>query len=126
SAPQRKTQSVDPAQRNVGMTQNQLRLRMRGLVGPMCGEIEQAADRIMASTTNRVVQRAALVWKIEAVPELREALFQPDPLTAAIDTWVLCCPMADYFDTGPGKAALGDFSPAAVATCRKMEGTIAE
>ena len=30
---------------------------------------------------------------------MREALFQPDPLTALIDTWVLCYQMADYFET---------------------------
>lgn len=112
--------------KDVAMTRNQLRLRMRALVGPMCSEIEQAADRIAAGTTNRAVQRAALEWKIEAVPTMREALFQPDPLTALCDSWVLCNQMADYFETGPGKTALGDSSPAAVATCRGLEDTLAQ
>lgn len=123
---ERKTQPGGPAQKDIALTQNQIRLRMRALVGPMCGEIEQAADRIVAGTTNRTVQRAALEWKIEAVPAMREALFQPDPLTALMDTWVLCNQMADYFETGPGKIALGDSSPAAVATCRRLEETIAQ
>jgi hypothetical protein len=126
AVPERKTQSVEHSQKSVALTQNQIRLRVRGLVGPMCGDIEQAADRIMAGATNRAVQRAALEWKIEAVPAMREALFQPDPLTALFDTWVLCHQMIGYFETGPGKTALGDSSPIAVATCRKLEKTITQ
>ena len=114
------------AKQDIALTQNQIRLRMRALVGPMCGEIEQAADGIVAGATNRTVQRAALEWKIEAVPAMRGALFQPDPLTALMDSWALCNQMADYFETGPGKTTLGDFSPTAVATCRKMEETLAQ
>ena len=106
-----KTQPGGHATKDITLTQNQIRLRMRALVGPMCGEIEQAADRIAAGTTNRAVQRAALEWKIEAVPAMRGALFQPDPLTALVDSWALCNQMADYFETGPGKTALGDSSP---------------
>jgi len=48
---------------------------MRSLVGPMCGEIEQAADQIITGATNDAVKRAALQWKIEGVPAVREALF---------------------------------------------------
>jgi hypothetical protein len=126
AAPERKTQSGGQAQKDIALTQQQIRLRMRGLVGPMCGEIEQAADRIVANTTNRTVQRAALEWKIEAVPAMRGALFQPDPLTALTDTWALCIQMADYFETGPGKTALADSSPTAVATCRRLEENLAQ
>ena len=86
------------------MNYNQIRLRLRAMVGPACGEIEQTADQISAGTTNAAVQRAALLWKIEGVPALRAALFQPDPYTAQFDSWVLCFQMADYFETGPGQA----------------------
>jgi hypothetical protein len=94
---------------------------MLAQVHPMCGEVEQAADAIIAGTTNRAMQRAALQWKIEGVPTLREALLQPDPLTATLDTWVLCNQMADYFDKGPGKESLGPASAQAAAACRRME-----
>ena len=87
----------------------------------MCGELDQAADEIIAGSTNSAVQRAALVWKIEAVPAARAALFEPDPYRALFDTWVLCNQMADFFEMGPGKEALGQASPAAVAACRRLE-----
>lgn len=121
AAPERKLESTVHAQQDVAVTPNQLRLRMRSLVGPMCGELEQAADQIIAGTTNDAVKRAALRWKIEGVPTLREALFEPDPFTAVIDTWVLFNQMADYFERDPGKEALGESAVIAVAACRRME-----
>jgi len=106
---------------DIAVDTNQARLRMRSLVDPMCGRIEAAADAIMASSNDRDVQLAALNWKIEAVPALREALFQPGWNTAALDTLVLCIQMGDYFDTGLGKEALGPASADAAATCRDMQ-----
>jgi len=106
---------------DISASVNQVRLRMRSLVDPFAGEIERSADQIAASSQDVAVKRAAIRWKIEGVPALRGALFQPDPYTAVLDTWVLTYQMADYFETGPGRAALGAASPVAVQTCRSME-----
>jgi hypothetical protein len=107
--------------KDIAASYNQVRLRMRALVRPMCGELEQSADAIIAGTTNLAVQQGALRWKIEGVSALREALFQPDPVTAIADTWLLCNQMADYFENGRGKESLGGASAQAAATCRRME-----
>ena len=93
--PEHKMKASVHAQKDVPASYNQIRLRLRSMVGPACGEIEQTADQIIAGTTNAAVQRAALLWKIESVPALRAALFQPDPYTAQFDSWVLCYQMAD-------------------------------
>jgi hypothetical protein len=94
---------------------------MRSLVEPMAGEIERAADRIVLSTPDVAVKRAAIRWKIEGVPAIRAALFQPDPFTAVMDSWVLTYQMADFFEKGPGREALGTSAPVAVMTCLAME-----
>jgi hypothetical protein len=119
--PERKLEPVVHAQNDVAVTANQLRLRMRSLAGPMGGQIEQAADQILSGTTDDAVQRGALQWKIEGVPAIRKALFEPDPFSAVMDTWVLLNQMADYFDRGLGKDVLGDSAGIAVAACRRME-----
>src|SRR5262245_25138668 len=75
--------------KDIAVTPNQIRLRMRSLVEPFAGEIEQTADTIVAGTSDRSVKRAAILWKIEGVPAMRGALFQPDPFMAVFDTWVL-------------------------------------
>ena len=66
----------------------QVRLRVRALVEPYCGAIVESADRISTGTSNRVIHREALLWEIEAVYAVREALFRPDPFVAILDTWV--------------------------------------
>ena len=114
------------AQTSVTANANQVRLRMRSLVGPMCGEIERAADQIAAGTADPAVRRAALRWKIDAVPTLSAALFQPEPQTAVLDAWVLFNQMADFFETGAGSRQLGDQAHVAVETCRRLEQEIAD
>jgi hypothetical protein len=57
-----------------------------------------------------LVDLAALKLKIDAVPAMREALFQPDWATAASDTLVLYIQMADHFEAGAGKDELGPAS----------------
>src|SRR5262245_42259242 len=121
SVPERKLEPVVHTQQDLAVTSNQLRLRMRSLVGPMSAQIEQAADQIIAGTADKTVKRAALLWKIEAVPALRKALFEPDPYSAVMDTWVLYYQMADYFEHGPGKEALGKSAVIAAAACRRLE-----
>ena len=111
---------------DLAANEEQMRLRIRALVEPYSGSIVESADRISAGTTNRAIRREALLWKIEAVPALREALFRPNPLVALGDTWVLIWQMTDYFEKGRGKQALGAASPIAAATCRYLESELAE
>jgi hypothetical protein len=111
---------------SVAVNANQARLRMRSLVGPMCGEIERTADQIAAGTSDPAVRRASLRWKMDAVPALSSALFQPEPMTAVLDSWVLFNQMADFFETGAGKDQLGDSAPVAVEASRRLEQEIAD
>lgn len=109
---------------DIGVNTQQVRVRMRALVEPLSAAIVESADRIGAGTDDPAVRRAALEWKIEAVPALREALFRSNPFTAVMDSWVLTWQMTDYFETGAGAERLGDAAPAAVATCRSLENEI--
>lgn len=110
---------------DIAANSEQFRLRMRGLVQPLTGEIVATADEIIASTDDPTIRRNALLWKIEAVPALREALFQPDSITALTDAWVLSIQMADYFSSGPGKDGLGAAHAMAVAACERLERELA-
>lgn len=125
SAPPVHTEADVHAKSDIAANAEQFRLRMRGLVQPLTGEIVASANQIIASTDDPSIRRSALLWKIEAVPALREALFQPDPVTALTDAWVLSFQMADYFRYGPGKAGLGTAHSIAVATCEQLEAEIA-
>lgn len=109
------------SQDDLAVNLQQIRLRMRSLVDPMCGQVEAAADEIIASTADPSVKRAAVEWKAEAIPALREALYEPGPLRALFDSWVFSNQMAVFYSTGPGASRLGDRGPIAVRTSLDME-----
>src|SRR5580765_1231499 len=109
---------------DIAVNREQLRLKMRALVGPITGRIESAADDIAAASSDRAVQDAALAWKIEAVPAMREALFIPSPSLALMDAWVFAHQMNNYFDHGPGRTRLGASSGKAAAACQALEADL--
>ena len=119
-----KIENDAPARTDLAVNLQQVRVRMRALVEPLSAVIVTSADRIKETAPNRAIQREALLFKIQAVPALREALFRPHPYNAILDSWVLTRQMSDYFETGRGGIALGDAAPEAAATCRDLESHI--
>ena len=118
-------QQIHP-ESDVSANAEQARLRIRVLVGPFCGRVASTADQIMASTTDQTIRREALLWKIQAVPIMRETLFHANPYIALGDTWAFLTQMDDYFQSGPGRQALGDSAPIAAAACASLEKQLTE
>ncbi len=65
----------------------ELRIRVRALIRPTLGTVEEAADRIIRDTSDPVVRRGALRWKIENTTTLLSALLRNDPALALADAW---------------------------------------
>jgi hypothetical protein len=118
-------QGIHP-ESDVSANAEQARLRIRVLVEPFCGRVASTADQIMASTTNQTIRREALLWKIQAVPIMRETLFHANPYIALGDAWVFLTQMDGYFQSGPGRQALGDSAPIAAAACASLEKQLTE
>ena len=93
-------QKIHP-ESDVSANAEQARLRIRVLVEPFCDRVASTADQIMASTTNQTIRREALLWKIQAVPIMRETLFHANPYIALGDTWVFLTQMDSYFRVDP-------------------------
>jgi hypothetical protein len=118
-------QQIHP-ESDVSANAEQARLRIRVLVEPFCGRVASTADQIRASTTNQTIRREALLWKIQAVPIMRETLFHENPYIALGDTWAFLTQMDGYFQSGPGRQALGDSAPIAAAACASLEKQLTE
>ena len=123
-APTAKMKEEVHASEDLAVNMQQVRVRMRTLVEPFSAVIAVSADRIMEKAPNRDVRREALLFKLQAVPAMREALFRPHPFNAILDSWVLSWQLADYFATGRGRTVMGDGAPDAAATCRHLESRI--
>jgi len=129
-----KVQYKSPIMKEASKTQSdlfaisaaELRLQLNDLAGLFDGTIEQAADRVIASTTDKAIERHALLWKINAIPIAYRALFQNDPGVAYLDTLAFSMQMVDYFDTGYGRSDFGQWHVIALEASRSLEKTIGD
>lgn len=105
---------------DVGASTAEMRLRTVAYARRATGLIEETADEIALESDDPAVRKAALRWKINAIPMVQEAALQPDPLIAAGDLWALFLQMGAYFSEGEGRDVFGPFQPLAVATCQEL------
>jgi hypothetical protein len=110
-----------------------LRARMYEYSITFAAEVDLAASSIERQTTDPLVRRNAMLWKIRAVPEMRKACFRLEPVSGLVDAWTLARQMDHLFSDGAGAGAFGPFQPDAVAVSRRLVeqlrqigGTIAE
>lgn len=102
-------------------TPAELRLKIHHAAIPLSGLIEAHADRIINDTTDPTVRKNALLWKINGIPAVHRAAFQPDPFLSFLDLWVLTIQMRLFFEEGAGKRALGRWHTVAHEGSRRME-----
>ena len=69
------------------MSPEELRIRVRALIRPILGTVEENANRIIAAETDPQGRRNALMAKIEMTSTLLAALLRTDPLLALADAW---------------------------------------
>jgi hypothetical protein len=98
----------------------EMRLRTVSYARRAAGLIEEAADEIGDRAEDPQVRKAALLWKLRAIPIVHAAALQPDPLLAAADLWAFSLQMLRYFSEGEGREVFGTYQPIAIATCREL------
>jgi hypothetical protein len=91
------------------------------LTSQLTGTIETAAGRIQYEADSPEVQRAALIFKSEAVSALQHASFRNDPVLAVADVWLLTVQLQDWVASGEGRIAFGDQQQIMIDTTRRME-----
>jgi hypothetical protein len=97
-----------------------LRARMFEYSITFAAEVDLAASSIERQTTDPMVRRNALLWKIRAVPEMRKACFRLEPVSGLVDAWTFARQMDQLFTDGAGSEAFGPFQNDAVAVSRRM------
>ena len=79
----------------------ELRIRVRALAPRFSGQLEYLADSIAAQAGDTPTYAAMLRFKVNALPALQAALFQPDPVAALVDTWALVAQLQDVVARTP-------------------------
>ncbi len=103
-------EKLDAAQ----LTNEQIRVRVYEFGDHFSAAVEQAADEIMNHTSDPIIRRQALLWKMHAIPASHKAIFHSDPVVSLIDIWALCVQMVHYFTEGVGKNLFGQLQPIAI------------
>jgi hypothetical protein len=93
----------------VDLTSSQLRGQLYDFTTRYATVVEDAADSIMQAADDPAMREMALLWKIEAIPEVHRAAFKPDPLLGLIDTAVLCGQMLEFYRDGAGSNLFGEY-----------------
>jgi len=119
---------LDQVEKNTGKKLNtspaELRLKIQHAALPLSGIIEAYGDRILEDCNDPSVRKNALLWKINGIPTIHQAIFQSDPFLAFLDMWVLAVQMRLFFEEGLGREALGKWHPIAVEGTQKLESIL--
>jgi hypothetical protein len=75
----------------------ELRVEVRSLAGRFSGLMEEAGEVVLRHETEQQGRRNALLFLTNGIPAMQQALFQPDPVAAILDSWFLIAQMRDYF-----------------------------
>ena len=106
------------------LTAAQLRQRLYDFTSRHARVIERAADAIMQASGDPAVRERALLWKLQAIPEVHRAAFKSDPLVGLIDTVVLCGQMLEFFRDGAGSELFGKHQHIAIEAYESLNRDI--
>ncbi len=106
-ASQRQSLLIQEHQQVQASTQ-ELRFEVVELARGVQDEIESGADRVRDSSEDPAVRRDALLWKVNAIPQVQTAALRSDPLTSGMDLWALVVQMRNFFHAGNGAKAFGE------------------
>ncbi|MCF1428460.1 MAG: chemotaxis protein [Shewanella sp.] len=103
------------------LPQEQLSMRVftREYASTFFAGVEQSANVILHSEDLQTKSNA-LMWKINAEQTLGQTIFQVSPVAAMIDTWAFTAQMAQFFETGNGKALFGEQTQLAAHTSQQL------
>lgn len=104
------------------LPQEQLSMRVftREYASSFFAGVEQSADLILQRSDDLQSKSNALMWKINAEQTLGQTIFQVSPVAAMIDTWAFTAQMAQFFDSGNGKALFGEQTQLAANTSQQL------
>ncbi len=112
--------AVTSSAERLEMSPEELRIRVRALIRPAVGIVEESADRMLREATDPELRRMLLVWKVEATTTLMAALLRPDPLLALADAWGYALQMEAMTDRADVRRVLDESLPHVVVSREEL------
>lgn len=112
---------VTSSAKNLHVSPQELRIRVRALIRPTLGGIEQAADNSLEGATDPKIKRGVLSWKIETTTTLLSAMLRNDPVLALADAWGYAIQVENRLSSPEVAAAYGRSAPEAAAAMAQVQ-----
>jgi hypothetical protein len=107
-------------------TASEYRAATNSLAIRIPGIIERTGDQILSQTLDPELRRRALLWKLDGTAAFQQALYRPDRLGAAVETWTLAIQLDESFDHGALREAFGPLQPIAQDGARSIRLAVDE
>jgi hypothetical protein len=114
-----------PGVRAAPITEEELRGEVFGAVNRFVVSVSTAADAISQGSTDRIVRRRALLWKVRMIPTAQQAALAPRATEGLLRLIVIATVQRVYLVEGPGRDLFGDQQETARATALELDRDMA-
>jgi hypothetical protein len=104
--------------------QSPLRAQITFFIEGEAARIESFSSGVVARAEDPAVRRAALLWKIAIIPELRKALMRADDQAALLHLWTGNAQLQFYFSQDPGSKLFGAYAQDGLELFRELTGRV--
>lgn len=111
---------MGPAGGEIELSQTELRETMNDFFYKFSRTITESADHIIQASPSPVIDKEALIWKMNAIPIANNSIFNSDPFLGYVDVAVFTYQMKLYFQQGAGKELFGEYQPVAIQALDKL------
>ncbi len=112
---------MQDAEQPIEISAYELNLQMHEFYLWFSGKVEATADSIISLSSDPLVDKNALQWKMYAIPAAQKAILIDDPLAALIDAAALCFQQTNFFQEGAGAGLFGPWQYLAIEASRQLE-----
>jgi hypothetical protein len=110
--------------KDLKMSPQELRIRLRAMIRPILGNIEETADQIIFNTSNPVVRRGVMVWKIETTTTMLSTMLRSDPVLALADGWGYIYQLEGLIKNPDRKVVYGKAMDKALGAIHRIDGML--
>jgi hypothetical protein len=108
------------------MSPQELRIRVRAMIRPVLGSVEESADQIIVNTSDPGVRRGFLVAKIEMTTTMLSTLLRSDPVLALADAWGYAYQIEAFLKRPDIQGKYGQSAIKATAVIHHIDGMFRE
>jgi hypothetical protein len=104
--------------------QSPLRAQLTFFIEGESARIENFSASVVARAEEPEVRRAAQLWKMTIIPELRKSLLRADDQAVLLHLWAANAQLQHYFTEGQGAVVLGEHAQEGLELFRELSGRV--